>query len=49
MLWDDICEYRNKNVLFKKIRHKTLVSYLKLTYKKEWLTLKCEILNQLAK
>lgn len=45
MLWDDICEYRNKTVLFKTIRHTILVAYLKLAYKKEWLALRCEILN----
>jgi hypothetical protein len=43
-LWIDICNYRNKNGFAEICKHKLLVSIFKITYKKEWLTLKNEML-----
>lgn len=44
-LWVDICDYRNKKGFAAKCKHKLLVSILKITYRKEWLTLKNEMLQ----
>ena len=45
-LWVDICDYRNKKGFAAKRKHKLLVSILKITYRKEWLTLKNEMLQR---
>jgi len=45
-LWIDICEYRSKKGFAAKCKHNLLMSILKITYKKEWLSLKCEILKR---
>lgn len=45
-LWVDICEYQNKKTFPTKYKHKILVSILKVTYRKEWKTLKYEMLQQ---
>jgi len=42
-LWIDICNYRNKKGFSAKCKHKLLMSILKITYRKEWVTLKHEM------
>lgn len=43
-LWVDICEYRNKKGFRRNYKHKLLVFFLKIVYKKEWMILKNEML-----
>lgn len=44
-LWNDICRYRKKKSFCAKSKHKWLVSILKITYRKEWMTLRYEMLQ----
>lgn len=45
-LWIGICEYHNKKGFTATCKHKLLVSILKITYRKEWATLKHEMLTR---
>lgn len=45
-LWIEICDYKSKKSSAAKCKHMLLVSILKITYRKEWLSLKYEMLQR---
>lgn len=44
-LWIDIVDYKNKKNFYAKCKSKLLVTILKITYRKEWVILKYEMLQ----